>query len=77
MKLLAVSDVAKHLNCSTTQVYRLLAEGFLQDFRCGHRHYVEASSLDHYCKTHKQDGIVNTSLEYARLVKAFSDLSEK
>ena len=68
MKLISVNDCATALGCTTMQVYRLLAAGYLHSLRSGRRHYVPADELSTFIATHQHDGMVDTSLDYARLV---------
>ena len=69
MNLLPVSEVARRLSCSTTQVYRLLNEGFLEEYQSGRWHFVTSQSLQRFIETHEHDGRVDVSINYARLVR--------
>ena len=77
MNLLSVRDVSKLLNCSTTQVYRLLHEGFLSEYRNGRRHYIIAESVQEYISAHTHDGMIDASITYARLVRDICHREER
>ena len=74
MKLLVVSEVARRLSCSTTQVYRLLKEEFMEEFVTGRRHFVKEESVNEFIETHTHDGFLDSSLSYARLLRDNPDM---
>ena len=69
MSLISVSESAKRMNCTVTQVYRLLNAGFLEGVRIDSRRYVCSTALQQYIDTHQRNGQLDTSIEYAKIVK--------
>lgn len=68
MPIVSVREAAKRMDCTVTQVYRLLDAGYLHGYRAETRRYVDSTSLDDYIATHTRDGTVDTGVAYARLV---------
>lgn len=69
MEWVSVSKAAKIMNCTATQIYRLMDAGFLEGIRIDARRYVNADVLEHFIRTHQHNGQLDTSIEFAKIIK--------
>ena len=70
---LPVSEAARLLDCSTTHVYKLLQQNYLDERRVGSRHFVVASSLNQFLAQYG----TNCSISYIQLVNENPELQER
>lgn len=67
---LSVAEAAKRMSCSTTQIYRMIAEGLLADHRIGRRHFVASEDVDRFMQFATQCfGSSTASLLYGRMLR--------